>query len=109
MARCAHCDETIHYGGYWLGVMRNAGRNMTSRARLMPITTCGHCGEDNVQRAPYAILQLVTYVATIALLFVTGVGQGAGRGTLFLQVFGSFLIIDGLWWTFVARLRRLDD
>jgi hypothetical protein len=109
MARCAHCDESIHYGGYWLGMLRNFGRNMVGRAKFVPIVTCGHCKQDNVQKTSYALMQIAVYVGAIALLFATGVGRDATRGQFFLYIFGPFLVIDGLWWTFFARLRRLED
>lgn len=109
MARCAHCDESIHYGGYWVGMLRNFSRNMVGRAKFVPIVTCGHCERDNVQKVWSALSQIAVYVGVIALLFVAGIAKEATRGQLFLYIFGPFLIIDGLWWTFVARLRRLDD
>ena len=111
MARCASCNQNIHYGRYlWSGLVVNFFRNSRLFAnKFTPIVTCGHCGQDNVQQPLFIIFWFLLIVALVfGLVVLLPPAEGTkNSGELRYYFIGAYLVVDVLWWTFVARLKAL--
>ncbi|MFH1807434.1 MAG: hypothetical protein ABIJ09_01720 [Pseudomonadota bacterium] len=109
MARCANCHQHIHYGRYWWSLLGNAGRNARSRPKISPIITCGHCGQDNLQQVKFVALQFLLLVLGVFVLLVEAGDELRERPFLIAYFLGLYLVVEFLWWTLVARLKKLGE